>query len=535
MTQSTHTHTDSRTPLTTEQKTALVTLAENAHEYVTSLPHNTTDLDVHVVGGAIRDALLLTEENDIDFLVIDETIESMTDRGFLDIEASSFGVLHDVNHDEWALGRTETKPEDKYGYKSIQTNTDNVSLHEDLQRRDLRINAMALRLHGGVPNSIPDNAVTELDTEYGSATLVDPFNGVRDIKTETLHHVSTAFSEDPVRVLRAARYASVLGFTIADETKQLMKNVAPELNRMSRPRMGEEVVKAMEQAQYPVRFWEVLRETGALAVIAPKLDRATIVLAGPEKYHHEGDTFTHTMMVLDEMYHVCERMNITGIDRVRRFMMALAHDLGKVTLADEQGGLWSDDPPRRFGGHAKTGVNDAEALANSLGLEGHIKHAMMDASELHMKIHEMPAWNAHELIEFVDSHNPDEHAKKPYMATVTELIDLGHADHNGRWHSRSDYDEDAEGVEFHTDPDAPDGAVKPVFNRHVFIERVNAALNAIESVDGFTVLRTGLCDEHANTGITDEELAGVLNSCEDCRSPDNWVGEKIQEEREKLI
>lgn len=534
--------------LSGNQRTALTALAADAAEYVNRIPQDTADLDVYIVGGAVRDALLSEPANDYDFLVVGETVESMLDRGFNDINASSFGVLHDANHEEWALARTETKTGD--GYKGIDVDTEDVTLREDLKRRDLRINAMAVRLGNGAPAAFDETECVELSDDTEDAALIDPFNGRSDLNHGRIRHVSEAFSEDPIRVLRAARYVArfesepdapeylrdelpdAVPFVIEGDTKQLMRNVAPELNRMSRDRIGEEIVKAMDQAVDPTRFWDALRAVGALAVIAPKLDRATIVPAGPEKFHREGDTYRHTMMVLEQMHELCEARDITGIDRVRRYMMVLAHDLGKVTLADEQGGLWSDDPPRRFGGHAQTGVADAAALADRLGLDGHISEAMQDAAELHMDIHDLPVWESDRLIEFVDQHDPAPEAETPYMATVEELLDLAAADHQGRFQNQDVAEID---TVLEDDADAPDGAGRPVFNRAPFTARVDAARTAIEDISGFEVLRTGLCDDHAVKELPDGSLSTQLGQCEACRTPGPWVGEQLNERRHEHI
>lgn len=525
----------------------IITLAEEGIEYLNSISQDTEDLDVYLVGGAVRDALIGKESNDLDFVVVGETMETMKQRGFNDINASSFGILHDENREEWALARTETKDGD--GYKGISVDTQNVSLREDLKRRDLRMNAMALRLGNPTPDSFSEPEAINTVGEKPVAAFIDPFNGRRDIEHGEIQHVSDAFSEDPVRVLRAARYASrfrsepdvpdhltdsvpeTVPFVIHPDTKRLMQQVAPELNRMSRDRIGQEVVKAMKQATDPTKFWDVLRDVGALAVIAPKLDRASIVPAGPEKFHREGDTYTHTMMVLNQMHSICEQNNITGTDRVRRYMMAISHDLGKVVVADESGGLWSDDPPRRFGGHAQTGIGTAETLATTLGLDGHINEAMQDAAALHMDIHDLPLWDVDYLIEFIDQHTPPEEAKKPYTATIEELLDLAAADHQGRFQTRDDPETDIPLDQIEDDSDAPDDAGRPVFNPDPYFERVKAVRAAIEEIDGFSVLRSGLCDDHKGEGIPDENLSEQLSQCESCRTPGPWVGEAITTRR----
>jgi len=531
----------------TEQFKELIRLAEECIDHIERIPENITGLDVFVVGGAVRDAVLDKHANDDDFLVLGETVDGMLDRGFEDINASSFGVLHDSTHEEWALARTETKTAD--GYKGIDVDTEDVTLYEDLQRRDLTMNAMALQIKGNPPSNLRDDAL-EIPTKYGTCFLIDPFGGFDHAENGTIRHVSTAFDEDPLRVLRAARYAArfemtpdapdymldelpdTVGFTIDRHTKDKMRSVAPELNRMSRERIGEEIIKAMEQASNPSRFWEVLRDVGALAVLAPQLDRASIVPAGPDEYHREGNTFTHTMMVLDEMHSLCEQQNITGIHRARRFLMALAHDLGKVTIADHMGGLWSDDPPTQFGNHAHEGVSDAKHLATRLGLPDHMSEAMQDASEHHMNIHDIPDWDAIRLIEFLEQHDTPDECDKPYMVTTEELLDLGHADHQGRFQNYDVFESEDEYTEH---DDAPSNAGRPQFNRDAFTTRIEAARNAISTITGYEALREGLCPKHTSTNLGDDDLLEQLNNCDSCRNPGPWVDTELNEKRKQHI
>lgn len=371
--------------------------------------------------------------------------------------------------------------------------------------------------------------------------LVDPFGGALDVASGRLRHVSDAFAEDPLRVLRVARYAARFEyppemidgsdadrFSVSPETEALMRRVAPELNRMSRDRVGEEIAKAMRQAVEPRRFWDVLRDAGALAVIAPTLDRGSIVPAGPDEHHRESDVYEHTMMVLERMHEVCEAEGITGESRVRRYLMAVAHDLGKVRLADIQGGLWSDDPPVRFPGHAERGAPVAASLGGRLGLGKHRIEVMRDAAELHMAIHDLPSWGSERLVEFVDTHDPQAEAEKPHMATVDELVDLAHADHEGRW---KDLDVATSNQSTDEYPAAPENAYRPTFDRDQFRTRVAIAREAIESIDGYEVMREGLCATHKETTVEDEDLAQVMGECESCRPLGNWIDTRITERR----
>jgi len=528
-----------------EQEQNLRRVAQRGLEHVESIPQDTEDMTICIVGGAVRDALIPgAEENDLDFLVVGETVESMLDRGFHDINASSFGVLHDDSHEEWALARTETKPDDQHGYKGIVAQTVGVSLRDDLNRRDICMNAIALLINGGPPSSAqisPDRMMT-IETAGGESVsyLIDPFHGVDDIKNWQIEHVSEAFSEDPIRVLRVARYASRYTshgqFSILPETKTMMRKVAPELNRMSRDRLGEEVIKGMHQASNPVRYWDVLKDVGALAVIAPTLDRGSVVPAGSPVHHAEGDVYTHTMDVLEQMHMICSEQNITGMGKVRRYLMTIAHDLGKVQLADMQGGLWSDSPPTRFANHDIEGVEVANRLARRLGLEGHLNAAMTDAARHHMEIHDLVEWDQERLLKFVENHTTAPKETEPKYATVFELIDLAHADHQGRLVTDKEVDQDV-----HTEDDEeyelppPEECERPSFNRDPFEDLVGQAIEALNQIDGYTALRTGLCESHQDEDVDEEELSRLLAECDACDTPGEWVGTEITQMQKELL
>lgn len=552
--------------LTDTQRQKLKELIESSIEYVNSIEQDTSDLDIYIVGGAVRDVLLGFEPNDTDFLVVNTKQEELVTRGFRDIEGSSFNVLHDENREEWALARTEekhndetsTNPSDEFGYKAISTNAEYVTLGEDLRRRDLTMNAAAVEVTSSyidldeTNEYSPDDAlmsdvIETIETTYGDRRLIDPHDARGAVKHGEIRHVSEKFSEDPLRIMRAARYYAryengIDGtpFTVADETMQLMRQVAPELNLMSKDRVGEEIVKAMKQATSPSRFWELLAECGALAVIAPTLDRSRIVKAGADKYHREHSTFTHTMAVLERMNNLCDEQEITGIARVRRLMMAIGHDLGKVRVADKKGGLWSDDPPTRFGSHDEKGVECVQRFCNQTGLQPHIECAMIDGAEQHMNFHSLPEWSLLELLNYVDDYTVPKDAKKPYQATIDELLNLGHADHEGRAQKPDlNPDESTYKTEFEATwlPDDSD-AVRPVFDRDTFEQRIQHAKKALQSNDGYSVMRDELIE---NTDLTkvdvkEESLASQLENHDECRSPGEWIGDAIQQRRlERLI
>jgi hypothetical protein len=412
--------------------------------------------------------------------------------------------------------------------------------------------------------------------------LIDPHDGLADLNDGVLRHVSEAFAEDPLRILRAARYAgrfavptneapferveqedgSIVefahqfaaeqgnvmhaGFQVADETMDMMRQVAPELNRMSRDRIGTELRKAMDQSRRPSRVFEVLRDSGALAVLWPELDRAEIVPAGPEEHHAEGSVFNHATMVLDRMDLLCRERDIDGPDRVRRLFMAVSHDIGKVAVADKKGGLHSDDPPVGFPDHSGIGASIMEDTARRLGLGNELKNVMQDGCDLHMRFHEVSAMPVNELLDFVTDHFPtgvdnegmrelptnDEGEPHSFFgATAWELLDLAHADHEGRL--KTTFVDDGGGV-----TDTQRRCVeRPEFDREPFERRLEAVWRASDDVDGYEALESGLCDEHSESeidrihGILEDEdmsVQAVMSQCPQCRTPDDWVGQTLE-------
>lgn len=263
----------------------------------------------YLVGGAVRDQLLGRPVKDRDWVVVGATPEWMLTQGFRPVGKDFPVFLHPETQEEYALARTERKT--AKGYHGFQFYTDTtVTLEQDLIRRDLTINAIA---------------------QLEDGTIVDPFNGQSDLNHKVLRHVSDAFAEDPVRILRVARFAAryaPLGFTVAPETMQLMRNMvqAGEVDALVAERVWQEMEDALSEPM-PARFIEVLRECGALKVIFPALDRLFGVPQKPE-YHPEIDTGIHTLMVLQAA------TQLTSSTAIR--FAALVHDLGKGLTPKEQ-------------------------------------------------------------------------------------------------------------------------------------------------------------------------------------------------------
>jgi tRNA nucleotidyltransferase (CCA-adding enzyme) len=263
-------------------------------------------MKAYVVGGAVRDALLGEPVNDHDWVVVGASPQQMLDAGFVPVGRDFPVFLHPRTHEEYALARTERKTGPGYHGFAFHAAPE-VTLEEDLQRRDLTINAIAQDADG---------------------RLFDPYGGQRDIAQRVLRHVSPAFAEDPVRILRLARFAARWpDFTLAPETLALMRTMvtAGEVDALVAERVWQEVARGlMERA--PARMFEVLREVGALARLMPEVDRLFGV-PQPPQHHPEIDTGLHTMMVL-------ARCAATGQPLPVRYA-CLVHDLGKGTTPPE--------------------------------------------------------------------------------------------------------------------------------------------------------------------------------------------------------
>lgn len=286
-------------------------------------------MKIYAVGGAVRDGLLGLPIKDRDYVVVGATPADMLARGFTPVGKDFPVFLHPVTHEEYALARTERKTAP--GYKGFVFHTDaEVTLEEDLIRRDLTINAIA-------------------QLEDGS--LVDPFGGQRDLQAKVFRHVSAAFAEDPVRILRVARFAARFGdFVVAPETNALMRQMveAGEVDALVPERVWQELARGLMEAQ-PSRMFEVLRACGALARIMPELDTLWGV-PQPAVHHPEIDTGVHVMMVVDYAARRQYKLEVR--------VAALLHDLGKGVTPSEQ---W----PRHHG-HEALSVELVEQVCKRL-------------------------------------------------------------------------------------------------------------------------------------------------------------------------
>lgn len=266
-------------------------------------------MNIYLVGGAVRDKRLGYPYSERDWVVVGARPEEMEAQGFTPVGKDFPVFLHPKTREEYALARTERKTAP--GYTGFQFHTaPDVSLEEDLARRDLTINAMA---------------------EDRDGNLVDPYGGAKDLENKTLRHVSPAFVEDPVRVLRVARFAARyhhLGFTIAEKTLALMRQMVDsgEVDHLVPERVWKEMEKALGE-RHPEVFVQSLRECGALAKILPEVD-ALFGVPQPEQHHPEIDTGVHCLMVLQQAAVLSNAIPV-------RFA-ALVHDLGKGTTPQEE-------------------------------------------------------------------------------------------------------------------------------------------------------------------------------------------------------
>ena len=306
-------------------------------------------MKVYAVGGSVRDQLLGLEVRDQDYVVVGSTPEEMQRLGFKPVGRDFPVFLHPETHEQYALARTERKS--GYGYRGFTVHASpDVSLEQDLERRDLTVNAIARDQNGDI---------------------IDPFNGCRDLSNGILRHVSPAFAEDPVRVLRAARFAARFSFDIAAETNVLMQQmvVNGETDHLVPERVWQEISAGLME-QKPSAMFQVLRDCGALVRILPEFD-ALFGVPQPEQHHPEIDTGIHVLMVID--YAASQQYSLPV-----RFA-ALTHDLGKGVTPPEQ---W----PTHHG-HEKKSVQLVKSLCTRLRVPGDCRDVARLTARFHGDIH----------------------------------------------------------------------------------------------------------------------------------------------------
>lgn len=322
-------------------------------------------MQIYQVGGAVRDSLLGLPVKDRDYVVVGATPEQMLEAGYRPVGKDFPVFLHPKTQQEHALARTERKTAKGYKGFSIHAAPE-VTLEEDLARRDFTINAIA-------------------QAEDGS--LIDPFHGQLDIQKKILRHVTDAFSEDPVRILRAGRFlARFTDFTVAPETLTLMRDMvaAGEVDALVPERVWQELAKGLMEKK-PSRMFGMLRDCGALQVILPELDRLWGV-PQTATYHPEVDTGVHVMMVID--YAAKQNYSLPV-----RFA-ALTHDLGKGTTPAEV-------LPRHIG-HELRSVDLIREVVARLRVPNDCKDLALVVAKLHGKLHAARQMKASTLLQFLE-------------------------------------------------------------------------------------------------------------------------------------
>jgi tRNA nucleotidyltransferase (CCA-adding enzyme) len=346
-------------------------------------------MKIYSVGGAVRDELLGLKVTDRDYVVVGSTPQDMQRQGYKPVGKDFPVFLHPKTKEEYALARTERKT--ARGYKGFRIYcAADVTLEQDLARRDLTINAIAKDVQGNI---------------------IDPYGGVTDLKAGILRHVSPAFAEDPVRILRVARFAARYGFIVADETLALMRAMADngEVDALVAERVWQELAKGLMEAK-PSRMFEVLRGCGALASILPEVDR---LFGVPQQKasHPEVDTGVHMLLVID--YAAMQKFSLTV-----RFA-ALTHDLGKGATQRKE---WPRHP-----GHELKSVELVKELSKRIKVPSACRELALITARYHGEVHqacELPAAGLVRLLQATDA------LRKPQR--FAEFLDACGCDFHGR-------------------------------------------------------------------------------------------------------
>ncbi len=329
-----------------------------------------------MVGGAVRDRLLGLPVQDRDWVVVGATPEQMVAQGFVPVGKDFPVFLHPETHEEYALARTERKS--GRGYRGFVVHASpEVTLEEDLARRDLTINSIAFDL-----TSTSANGLKDLEN-----ALIDPFGGQRDLQAKVLRHVTEAFREDPVRILRVARFAARFhDFAVAPETMDLMRAMVQdgEADHLVPERVWQELSRGLMEA-HPERMFEVLRACGSLAVILPEVDRLWGVPQRAE-YHPEVDTGVHLMMVLQQ----AARQQASLAVRYA----CLTHDLGKGTTP-------ADVLPRHIG-HEQRSARLLKKMSERLRVPNDCQELADVVAREHGNIHRSGELNAVALVRLLE-------------------------------------------------------------------------------------------------------------------------------------
>lgn len=350
-------------------------------------------MKTYLVGGAVRDMLMGMEPKDRDFVVVGSTPEEMLSVGFEKVGADFPVFLEPVTGEEYALARREKKTGTGYLGFTSEFGTD-VTLEEDLGRRDLTINSMAYEISG-----------------FGG--YIDPFNGQEDLKNQILRHTSNAFEEDPVRVLRVARFRARFGrgWKVAPETRDLIHEMAKKgvLNELTAERVWKELSRALMEP-YPRLFFDTLLECDALHVLFPEVYALCSAMES-RKWHPEGNAYEHTMLVLTQSANF-------KFDLETRFA-ALVHDFGKGLTRKE-------DFPKHYG-HDVNGVPVVKKFSDRLTVPSKMRDRAMKATRFHMNMHKLDKLNPKTFVKMFDEMDSQRDPE-----TVNVLHRVGICDERGR-------------------------------------------------------------------------------------------------------
>jgi tRNA nucleotidyltransferase (CCA-adding enzyme) len=345
----------------------------------------------YLVGGAVRDQLLGIDSKDRDYVVVGSNPEMMVAQGYLPVGSDFPVFLHPETKAEYALARTERKT--AKGYHGFEFNADDsVTLEDDLLRRDLTINAIAMDANG---------------------LIIDPYGGQHDLKNKVLRHVSPAFAEDPVRVLRVARFMSRfkhLGFEVHPETMQLMRDLVEsgEIAALVPERIWQEIKNSLNQAT-PSAFFLSLRDCGALKILLPEID-CLFGVPQTAKWHPEVDTGIHAMLAIDQA---------KNLDNDVAFAV-MVHDLGK--------GITPEDILPSHRGHELAGVPLVKAVCQRLKVPNHYKKLAVLVCQWHLHAHtvmELRAATIEKLFSRLDAY------RRPQL--LENFVLACQADATGRW------------------------------------------------------------------------------------------------------
>lgn len=362
-------------------------------------------MKTYLVGGAVRDQLLQIPVIEKDWVVVGSTTEEMLAKKFTAVGKDFPVFLHPITKEEYALARQEKKT--GKGYTAFQCiSNPTITLEEDLLRRDLTINAIAIDDTG---------------------KLIDPYNGVQDIKQKTLRHVSAAFSEDPLRILRVARFAAKLhklGFSIAKDTRKLMQKMSAsgELNHLTPERVWKETEKALA-TESPHIYFKVLKDCGALAILLPEID---CLFGVPQNatYHPEIDTGIHTLMVVEQASLLSDNLQV-------RFA-ALLHDLGKGKTPMRE---W----PRHIS-HEYLGIPLVKAVCSRLRVPNDYRDLALIVCEQHLNVHrslELKPSTIEKLFKNIDAYRKP--TRLPLFLTACEADAKGRTGMENKPYPQSNY------------------------------------------------------------------------------------------------